>query len=882
MFEVEPMKYLKKLLPGLLCALAICILLPFRAEAATYTGSCGANVTWKVDTSTGVLSVTGTGAMNDYTYSTRFWRNYSDYIKSVVVGEGITYIGKCAFDLCPATSVSLPSTLTELGEMAFYGCDATTLTFPAKLTTIGEDALGYMEQLTAIYVDEGNTRYSSRDGILFKDTTLVMCPQNTQLTSYAVPEDITYIGDHAFRDCANLTEVTLHDGLERIGKCAFMSCTGLTEVTIPAGVDYLGAQAFDYCSNLKTITFLNLIRLTIAWTGESQRSSEYFNGCASPLTIRAYDCAGYSIWYDPGYGSWKEYVEDYATPSIKLAYQSLGYAGGKLKNGTWLLDGKGVLTVNATGAVTEDPWDSYYSMVKKAVFSEGITAIPSFSGYSYSQMTSVSLPSTLQSLPNYAFYKSTALKEITIPASVTSLGKECFYQCENLTSVTLPEGITAIPDYAFYDCRKLTSLNIPSGVTSIGKYAFWACLQLPDMALPAGLESIGREGFSNCTAFTSVTLPATLTDLGEGAFVCCTDLQAITVEAGNPAFAAVDGILYTKDGKTLFCYPDAKAGDAFTVPSTVTAIAPYAFYCNQNLTSLTLHGDIGKIGTSAVGYPDKLTDVYYDGTETDWAAVEVADYVFDKKVVIHFGLACKTAGTALVGYVAVTCTENGYTGDTVCNGCGALVAKGKTVTSSGHATVWHSAKNPTCTAVGWYGYYTCKNCDYTTYRERPMLSHTITHVLQAATCTADGQEYWQCTSCKGYFTDETGTEAGQITVLPSAGHGWSEWQTVTAPTWLEAGEETRSCGTCGETETNILSATGQAVADGITVTVTDGKVTAQDVPDGLTLLFAVYENGRLTAAAQGVLILPAGGDRLLVFFVDSHFRPIAAARPVAW
>lgn len=842
------MNCLKKLLPGLLCALAICVCLPFRAEAATYTGSCGTNATWSLDTSTGVLSITGTGAMNDYTYSTRFWKNYSSYIKSVVVGEGITYIGNCAFDLCPATSVSLPSTLTELGEMAFYGCDATVLNLPAGLKIIGDNALNYMEQLTAIHVAAGNPYYSSRDGVLYKGTTLVLCPQQTPLTSY-----------------------TVKDGTTEIESCAFWDCVNLTSVTLPASVTELHNQAITYCDNLTSVT-VNYLGYTIL----DSAGTSVFYGNAADFTIRAYDVASYRVNNPSVSGTWEAYADKWGHN-----YQSLGEAGGKLNNGTWLIDGNGVLTVSANGAVTEDPWDSYHSMVKKAVFSEGITAIPSFSGYSYSQMTAVSLPSTLQSLPNYAFYKSTALKEIAIPAGVTSLGKECFYQCYELTSVTLPEGITAIPDYAFYDCRKLASVNIPTTVTSIGEYAFWACQSLPSVTLPAGLETIGVQGFSNCSALTSVTLPAALTDLGEAAFVCCTGLQTISVEEENPAFTADDGILYSKDGKTLVCYPDGKEGTEFTLPETVTDIGYEAFYSNENLTSLTLHSGIQTVGASAAYSAEKLTDVYYDGTQTQWETVEVGVNAFDDDVTIHFGLACKTAGTQLVGYVAATCTENGYTGDTVCNGCGAVVTKGKTVTSSGHDTVWHSAKNPTCTAVGWYGYYTCKNCDYTTYRERSMLDHSITHTLQEATCTADGQEYWQCSSCKGYFTDETGTEVGQITVLPSPGHSWGDWVTVTEPTWLTDGAESRSCTACTETETNVLPATGQTVVDGITVTVTDGTVTVDNVPQGLTVIFGAYSGGRQVSVQLGTaLTLPEGADSILLFFVDSAFRPIGTAKPI--
>ena len=164
-----------------------------------------------------------------------------------------------------------------------------------------------------------------------------------------------------------------------------------------------------------------------------------------------------------------------------------------------------------------------------------------------------------------------------------------------------------------------------------------------------------------------------------------------------------------------------------------------------------------------------------------------------------------------------------------------------------------------------------------------MLDHSITHTLQAATCTEPGQEYWQCSSCKQYFTDAAGTEVGEITVLPSPGHSWGDWQTVTAATWTADGEESRSCTACSETETNVLPATGQTVVDGITVTLQNGTVTVGNVPQGLTVIFGVYSGGKQVSVQLGtVFTLPEGADSAMLFFADSAFRPIGTAKPVIW
>jgi hypothetical protein len=66
-------------------------------QAATYTGSCGTNVTYSLNTSTGVLTIYGTGSMKNYYSTSTPWYNYTGYIEQVVIGDAITTIGNYAF-----------------------------------------------------------------------------------------------------------------------------------------------------------------------------------------------------------------------------------------------------------------------------------------------------------------------------------------------------------------------------------------------------------------------------------------------------------------------------------------------------------------------------------------------------------------------------------------------------------------------------------------------------------------------------------------------------------------------------------------------------------------------------------------------------------------
>ena len=168
-------------------------------DGATYSGVCGENVTWTLDTSTGELTISGTGAMTEYSYYSSIpWYSYRTSVKTVSIRSGVTTICDRAFYNCAnLTSVTIPDSVTTIGSYAFYYC--------------------------------------------------------TSLTSVTIPDGVTSIGSYAFRSCTSLTSVTIGKGVTSIGDYAFNYCTGLTSVTIPDSVTSIGSYAFQSCTNLETV-----------------------------------------------------------------------------------------------------------------------------------------------------------------------------------------------------------------------------------------------------------------------------------------------------------------------------------------------------------------------------------------------------------------------------------------------------------------------------------------------------------------------------------------------------------------------------------------------------------------------------------------------------
>jgi hypothetical protein len=225
-----------------------------------------------------------------------------------------------------------------------------------------------------------------------------------------------------------------------------------------------------------------------------------------------------------------------------------------------------------------------------------------------SGLTSVTIPASVTSIGDYVFYGCTSLTSVTIPYGVTSIGEAAFYGCTGLPSVTIPASVTSIGQMAFYGCTGLTSVTIPASVTSMGLGAFYDCTGLTSVTISPGVTSIGGYAFVGCTSLTSVTIPASVTSIGEAAFYGCTGLTSIAVDAENPNYSSVDGVLFNKEQTSLIQCPGGKVG-AYTIPSSVTSIGEGAFAGCSGLTSVTIPASVTSIGGGAFQSCTSLTSV---------------------------------------------------------------------------------------------------------------------------------------------------------------------------------------------------------------------------------------------------------------------------------
>lgn len=205
----------------------------------------------------------------------------------------------------------------------------------------------------------------------------------------------------------------------------------------------------------------------------------------------------------------------------------------------------------------------------------------------YRDISSVTIPSSVNTLDDSAFANCTKLTSVTIPSNVIYLKNGVFKGCTALTHVTIPDSVTDMGTWTFWDCTALTSVTIPDSVTKIGQYTFNGCTALAHVDIPNSVTEIETNAFKNCTALTEVTIPGSVTKMGSSVFENCTALTRAVFRDG------------------------------------VADIGSSTFRGCSSLTSVTIPASVTKIGQAAFYNCPNVTDVYYSGSEEQWDAIEI-------------------------------------------------------------------------------------------------------------------------------------------------------------------------------------------------------------------------------------------------------------------
>ena len=390
-------------------------------EAKSYaSGTCGENVNWTLD-GDGTLFITGTGAMYNYKNSwgerAPWYEDYTDYITSVVISDGVTTVGDWAFYTCrKLSSVSLPDSLKSIGVRAFgETASLTSIELPSNLETIGD---------------------------------LAFCV--SMIRSITIPDSVTTIGDNAFLSAYKMTSVNLGNGVETLGYGVFSS-TAIESIVIPSSVKTIGDEAFDGCSSLTTVTISD---------GLESIGEECFLYCTKLKSINIPEGVT-TIKDDAFYGC-------YALESITIPGSVQNMGVGVFRDCTSLT------SATISNGVTSIPEGTFYNCgdLKNVTLPDTLTSIgkDAFRVENYQgtgKIESIVIPDSVTDINAGAFYGQ-GLRSITIPGSVSVIKEDAFRFCDSLESVIILEGVTEIEGYAFAYCNNIKTVSVPSTVTSIG------------------------------------------------------------------------------------------------------------------------------------------------------------------------------------------------------------------------------------------------------------------------------------------------------------------------------------------------------------------------------------------------------------------------------
>ena len=419
------MKTIKQWAALALCLALLCTLLPqlsltAHAEGET-SGSCGAegsDLTWEINTATGVLTISGSGAMEDYEEWSIPWRDYVETITAVALPEGLTHVGNNAFSGCAGvTAVTLPSGLNSIGQSAFRGCSLTAVSFPAALTAIGDNAFSDCTKLTSAAIPNG-----------FTTVSWGMFSGCTALTSASLPTGLQYIEGAAFAGCTSLAGISIPTSVRSIGDYAFSGCTALTGIDLPAGLTAVGASCFADCTGLASVTIPNNMHYI---------NSAAFSGCTGLTSVTLPDGLR---------GIDKEAFRD-CTALSAISFPA----------GLEIIDRHAFAGCAALTSVS----------IPASVTTLGLGAFSGCAG-----LTGVVLSAGLMTVPERAFENCSSLTSLAIPSGVRRINKSAFAGCTSLTSVSLPESLIGIEALAFLDCPALTEVTIPESVILVGGMSF--------------------------------------------------------------------------------------------------------------------------------------------------------------------------------------------------------------------------------------------------------------------------------------------------------------------------------------------------------------------------------------------------------------------------
>ncbi|MBE6709199.1 MAG: hypothetical protein E7578_08170 [Ruminococcaceae bacterium] len=288
--------------------------------------------------------------------------------------------------------------------------------------------------------------------------------------------------------------------------------------------------------------------------------------------------------------------------------------------------------------------------LKSVSLSEGLVNVGTSAFWDCPKLTEIKIPSTLKYLSEGMFHECTGLTKITLPNTLTKIINGAFSKCYALESITIPDSVIFIGAGAFSKCTSLKEIHIPKNVSEIDSFAFDCASSLTkitvseqnpkyksvdgvlftkdgkkliaypngnprtDYTIPSGTTEIAEYSFYGFEILKNITLSQDVELIEQNNFLDCSSLKNIKVDANNKTYKSINGILFSKDEKTLITYPAGKSETTYSIPQGVTVIGEQAFMGNTKLKNVTFPDSLLKISMNAFANCTELEAITMPGS----------------------------------------------------------------------------------------------------------------------------------------------------------------------------------------------------------------------------------------------------------------------------
>ena len=483
------------------------------------------------------------------------------------------------------------------------------------------------------------------------------------ITYNGVTYNVTEIGDYVFRDCENLTDISLPEGLKKIGESQFLGCDNLKSITIPSTVTEIGFDAFNDNSNyfgdpaIETITFADGTEPLTGYYEMSNGTPQYvaiqlgenvktvYLGRNAPISrgenVENVTISGTVTELEgtsglfAGSTAWKTLTIEYGNAPLTLGRTA---------------EGKGIFTIHPIETLSLNRQLDYDNTdgitpfagsqtLHSVTIGDNVTSIDEGLFNGCSGMQSLVVGSSVGSIGNNAFLGCTGLQRVDIKDlsawcryDFSSEEQNPLYYAKNLyidgnlvTDLTLPSDIETVGGYTFYGYDKIASLTVPANVRTIETGAFGECTALKTLTIEDGEplslaaengdrpfdnapietlylgRSIDKQNFSeDLASLKKLTVGNNVTEFKEKYFENSKGLQEVHIaDLGAWCRINFEDSISNPLAIAHKLYMDGSLMTDLAIPSGISAVKPYAFYGGECFTSLSLHSGISEIGEYA-------------------------------------------------------------------------------------------------------------------------------------------------------------------------------------------------------------------------------------------------------------------------------------------